>query len=378
MSSVTGDIAQADRVVKRSETLRGSLFVLMQYDVAEQIDLERVRAILGAEPPRREPSFKHPAPEYVRFERPPVVEYRDPVSIAGGDHFLSRLKYFAYGVVSVELELPFEAGWSDLVRLSSRFIAAPEIEKVATELMRGCLARVGPALVQPYSNWLNEDYYIINVREALDDRDQPLPAATLVATHGDDIARIVRGDSGPLSEGERADALQSSLSYYQTDLLVVGWVAALVYDTPEAAVPAIQLLEYANTQLLEFRHYDDVLTRILERVYDAVQRKGGPFRHWRMARHAGTLNAVRLEVTELSERTDNAIKFIGDMFYARAYRMAATRVGVTDYRNLVERKLRIAGDLYQSMVNEYHQARSFLLEAAVVAILVIELIHLFR
>jgi hypothetical protein len=87
---------------------------------------------------------------------------------------------------------------------------------------------------------------------------------------------------------------------------------------------------------------------------------------------------VRLEVTELTERTDNAIKFISDMFYARAYRMAATRVGVPDYRTLVERKLRIAGDLYQSMVDEYYQARSFLLEAMVVAILVIELIHLFR
>ena len=97
-----------------------------------------------------------------------------------------------------------------------------------------------------------------------------------------------------------------------------------------------------------------------------------------MARQAQKLNAVRLEVTELTERTDNAIKFISDMFYARAYRMAAARVGVTDYRNLVERKLRIAGDLYQSMVNEYYQARSFLLEAMVVAILVIELIHLFR
>jgi hypothetical protein len=80
----------------------------------------------------------------------------------------------------------------------------------------------------------------------------------------------------------------------------------------------------------------------------------------------------------LTERTDNAIKFIGDMFYARAYRMAAGRVGVADYRTLVDRKLRIAGDLYESMMNDYHQARSFILEAMVVVILVIELIHLFR
>ena len=360
------------------QPLRGSFSVLVLYDVAEQIDLDKLRAIIGAQPPGREPSFKHPAPEYVRFERPPVVEYLDPVTLATGEQFSSRVKYFGYGVVSVELELAFESGWDELVRLSSRFIAAPEIEKCTMELMQRGVKRVAEALVQPYSSWLSEDYYIINLRESLDDRGKPLSAAALVASHGDEIARIVRGESGPLSEAERADVLQSSMSYYPSDLVVVGWVAALVYDTPESAVPAIQLLEYANTQLLEFRHYDDVLTRILENVYKTLERREGPFRHWRMARRAARLNTVRLEVTELTERTDNAIKFIGDMFYARAYRMAAARVGVTDYRNLVERKLRIAADLYQSMMNEYYQARSFLLEAMVVAILVIELVHLFR
>jgi hypothetical protein len=58
--------------------------------------------------------------------------------------------------------------------------------------------------------------------------------------------------------------------------------------------------------------------------------------------------------------------------------MASLRVGVADYRNLVEQKLRIAGDLYEFMVNEFHQARGFVLEVMVVAILVIELIHVFR
>ena len=65
------------------------------------------------------------------------------------------------------------------------------------------------------------------------------------------------------------------------------------------------------------------------------------------------------------------------MFYARAYRMAAERVGVTDYRNLVEEKAAYRGELYQSMVDEFHQARAFILELMVVAILVIELVHLF-
>jgi hypothetical protein len=84
-----------------------------------------------------------------------------------------------------------------------------------------------------------------------------------------------------------------------------------------------------------------------------------------------------LDITELTEHTDNAIKFLSDMFYARAHRMAAARVGVTDYRNLVDEKLRTAGELYQFMMNEFHQARAFVLEVLVVAILVIELFRVF-
>ena len=200
----------------------------------------------------------------------------------------------------------------------------------------------------------------------------------MLAARGQEISQIVRGESTPLSDGERNEVLQSSLSYYPNDLLVVGWVAALVYDTASGAAPTIQLLEYANTQLLEFRHYDDVLTRVLEQVYKRLERRGSFLRRWRMAREAERLNTLRLDVTELTERTDNAIKFLSDMFYARVYRIAAARVGVTDYRNLVEEKLRTAGDLYQFMTNEFHQARAFVLEALVVMILVIELMHLFR
>ena len=358
--------------------LRGSILALVLYDVAEQVQLDKLRRVLGAEPPRREPSFKHPAPDYVRFERPPVVENPGAVSLVEGEQYRTRIKYFDYGVISVELERDFEGDWDELMRLSSRSIAAPEIERCAFELMRTHLERVRSALVQPYESWLSEDYYVIHVKEALDDDGKPVAAGTILSTRGDQIAQIVRGESRPLAESERNEALQSSMSYYPSDLLVVGWVAAVVYDTAEGAVPTIQLLEYANAQLLEYRHYDEVLTRVLANVYQMLQAKGGLLRHWRVARQAERLNAMRLEITELTERTDTAIKFLSDMFYARAYRVAAGRVGVTDYRNLVERKLRIAGDLYESMVSGFRQARSFVLEAMVVAILVIELIHLFR
>jgi hypothetical protein len=167
------------------------------------------------------------------------------------------------------------------------------------------------------------------------------------------------------------------MSYYSTDLLVVAWMAAIVYDTAEGAAPTIQLLEYANTQLLEYRHYDDMLTRVLKHAHKALER-GGIFSRWRLAKEAERLNTLRLDIAELTERTDNAIKFLSDMFHARAYRLAAAKVGVNDYRPLVDGKLRTAGELYQFMVNEFRESRAFLMELAIVVILVIELVKLFR
>jgi hypothetical protein len=329
-------------------------------------------------PPRREPSFRHPAPDYVRFERPPVVEALAPVTLPSAEVFQCRMKYFDYGIVCVEMKLEFETGWEELVRFSSRWITAPDLDKAAADLVAARVKEIESALKDKYETFLNEDYYVIHLNRAPDETGLPLDAAEMEASHGGEIVQMIRGESRPLSKSECSEVLQSRLSYYPTDLLVTGWVASLVYDTDEGAAPTIQLLEYANAQLLEFRHYDDLLTRVLEGVYDQLEHKGGMFRRWRMARQAERLNSMRLEVTEIAERADNAIKFLSDMFYARAYRVAAARVGVNDYRFLVDEKLKIAGDLYRSMVDEFHQARAFVLEVMVVAILVIELVHLFR
>jgi hypothetical protein len=281
-------------------------------------------------------------------------------------------------VVSIELQLPFEFGWQDLIRLSSRWIAAPEIEKLAADSVRRSLARAGPALVKPYSEWLTEDYYIIQVRPVMKDSGNPVTAEELIAGHDAEIAQVVRGELLPLAEDERMEILQSRRSYYPEDLVVIGWTAALVYDTPEGALPVMQLLEFANSQLLEFRYYDEALTRLLADVYRSLDKGTGVLARWRLAREAGRLNTIRLDVRELTERMDNSIKFLSDMYSARVYRLAAGKVGVTDYRRLVDEKLHTAGDLYQFMVDQFQQGRAFVLELMVVIILVIELVYLFN
>src|SRR5207237_9070872 len=192
--------------------------------------------------------------------------------------------------------------------------------------------------IKPYNHWLTEDYFIFAIKDA----PGSASATELLRTHGAEIAQIVRGETATLSEGEQSEVIQSSLSYYPRDLAVIGWNATFIYDTEPGAQTAIQLLEYANSQLLEFRHYDELLTRELAGVYKSLDRTGSIFDRWRMARSASRLLTLLLDVIELTERVDNAIKFLSDLSSARLYRLAPARLGVPDGKDMVHEPLRTA------------------------------------
>jgi hypothetical protein len=363
--------------------LRGSVLVLIQFDVCEEIRLDILRPLLGAR--TAEASFKK-APSYVQYQRPPVEETLEPLVLESGERLAGEIKYYDYGVVSLEFELPFAGDWGTLIQLSCRWTSDTNFEKVAGRIVRQKLERAAPALIKPYKDetFLQEDYFIFHLREIKLRDVEGCPSAQpsandLLAAHGDRIAQVVRGEMSQLSEGERQEVLQSRISYYPNDLAVIGWNAAFIYDTAAGAETAIQLLQYANSQLLEFRHYDEFLTRELENVYDFLDAGGsGLWSRWRTARAASKLHAVLFDVNELTERADNAIKFLSDMFSARLYKLAAAKVGVPDYKDLVKEKLQTAEDLYRFMVEQFNQSRAFVLELMVVVILIIELIYFFK
>ena len=121
-----------------------------------------------------------------------------------------------------------------------------------------------------------------------------------------------------------------------------------------------------------------VITRELESVYASFDEGTGMLARWRLARAATKLHTVLLDVNELTEHADNAIKFLSDMFSARLYKLAASKVGVPDYKDLVTQKVQTAEELYRFMVDQFNQSRAFVLELMVVIILIIELVYFFR
>ena len=359
-------------ITKSATAVKGSVLGLILHDVCEEIRLEELRQMLGAR--RVEPGFKHATPDYVRFEKPPVVELLDPIVLPGGERLIPRVEYYDYGVISVLLELPIETDWDGLVDLASRWVPNAELERQAAQIVRARLEKISSAIERPYAEWLTEDYYIFLLSDVAGDPT----GLDLLNEHTPQIAQILRGEHFSLAPTINEDVLRSSLFYYPKDMVTIGWNAAVVYDTPAGAATTIQILEYVNSQLLEFRHYDEWLTRELDGVYRSLKRRSGFLGRWRMRGEALRLNGITVEITELAERSETAIKFVSDMYSARLYRLAASKVGVPEYKSLVNEKLHTAENLYRFLIDEFHQSRGFLLEVMVVIILVIELVFLFR
>src|SRR6266545_2277451 len=78
--------------------LNCSVLVLIQFDVCEEIKLDELRRIFGAR--TAEASFKHPAPGYVQYQLPPVVEPIEPLVLDSGERLDGQIKYYDYGVLS--------------------------------------------------------------------------------------------------------------------------------------------------------------------------------------------------------------------------------------------------------------------------------------
>jgi len=359
--------------------LQGYIRIFVFYDVGEACDLEKLRSLIDPRGGPTKSDFPRRTPEYVRFENPPIAEPSEPLTLRSGETVVCSIKYYEYAIVEVQLEIPFEGTWERLLAQTARWMDAPDVEPESRAVVVKHLQKASGAISRPREEWFQENYLVIDLQQMKNAEGTTVTADQILSSCGQQIGQLLRGEEAPLSKSINERLLQGSLSYYATDLLVVGFNAALVYDRPDESARAIQILEYARMQLLEFRYYDYFMTRVLADVYNNIDRKTNVLlSRWSLPREANRLNTIRLDVMDLTERIDNAVKFVSDSYYALAYRTAATRAGVPEYRDLVEKKLDTARELYDFMMAQFNETRLFLLEAAITILCLLDVLLLLR
>jgi hypothetical protein len=345
------------------------------FDVAEQIDLARLRAVIGGEAVSARITTKSAAPAHLQYAVPPVVVDGDVFGIGEVDGFRLRVKFFDYGVMSLALTRGFAGEWPEYIALSQTYMDNVELERGAEQVARKVLERCGSVMAGGRATLLAEDYLVF----AITTFASSITADELVARRSAEIALLLRGERQALSQQEQDDILKHRLSYLADDLVVPTWNAAFVYDTDVGAAAALEIFEFANSQLLEFRYYDELLDVELTRIYPQLQRQ-----HWwetligrGQIRAAHQLHALFIEVNEITDRTQNALKMVGDIYTARLFNLAATRLGLASWKASVEDKLKTLDDIYRFAVEQVAISRGHFLELTIILILVVELVLFF-
>jgi hypothetical protein len=352
---------------------RGHVTALFLFDVADAIDLAAVRHLIAATAPAPL-STKPPTPAYLQYAQPPMVIEGSAIGIADAGEFRVRFKTFEYGVISVALSRPLPESWPALLESGIGWHDNAALIASAEQLCQQLLDRIAGAVSRRRASFLNEDYLVFTVHP-----DAEVPnASTLLSTHGALIAQLLRGERDALSDQERDNVLSHHISYYATDVVIPTWSSALVYDTEGAAQGALEILEFANSQLLEFRYYDRLLDAELVKIYAGLERGG-----WlktllgrRYIRAARQVHAFFIDVNELTDKTENALKIAGDVYAARLFGLAAARLGLDRWKANVNDKLKTLDDIYRFAVEHMGMARGEFLELTVVLLILFEIVLL--
>ena len=356
---------------------RASTEVLRIFDVAGEIALERVEQILAGRGPVARIRLSRVEPKALAFGDPPVVtDLAGPALEVRGERVETRAsaRIYSFGVVSLSLEVvhPRAMPWDEFVGFAREAeLAAAGLPFWRTALDR-LLEALRPALDLPSRVRMEEDYAVVTVRET----DPALPAAALMERV--DLVPLLTHDPQRLSPAARADVLRHRHSYYESDLVVLTWDRAFVLE-PSADDDVADVLEVANAQLLELRYYDALLDEELPRIYEQaadVRRRGAALLR-RYARAANQMRALVAEITQITEKVDNALKVTEDVYLARIYSSALDLFRVRHWAASIDRKLSLIRDTYTALYDEAVATRAEVLELAIVMLIVLEIVLAF-
>jgi hypothetical protein len=342
------------------------------FDVADTIDLTKLGSISGEAAAPAPLRFRAATtPENIQFAVPPLAANLPAVTFDGVSA-TARAKFYDYGVVSIRFTVPYAGDWSGFIDLVIALRAGDRLLGAARTLLDGILVDCSAALVDPHET-LVEDYF----SAAIERLDVPVDAAALLANYGAAIVGLISAEHQPLSPEEQAETLRLRFSYLPDDLVVVQWDSAFIYDSRENAQVIVDLLDFANSQLVEFRTYDDQLDKELEAIYPAEVAqppRWNALRRRQTEDRAQQLRYLLVDIRELTDRASNALKIVGDAFYARIYRAIAQRLGLDVWQRQIESKLDAVGDVYRYLTDQAQTARGEFLELIVILLIGVEIV----
>jgi hypothetical protein len=384
--------------VERNQLLTGRVVFQYFYDCGGEIELGRIPRdklrVIERAPVKR---VRLLAPKYEEVGLKPLEVDLGSRRIDGYTAAVEG-RIFPIGVIEIYTSIEFNRASLEhvinLVGLDERPVRVAGKEMEFEEMTRGffkeLLEAIKPAMVSPYPAFEHPEIYtLIMITES----DPKLDAKDFIKSFRKQTAGILRGERGwrRLSGKEVEDAVKVYLSYSNEDIVLVDWYSALMSGAVDYMGELERMIELARIQLLELKTYDKLLDQRLERAYDSLHavftkpRMGmawGRSGYGELVRATGELAEWRVEVTGLVEDMRNILKYTGEWYLGKLYRIASERFRISDWFALVDKKLNQLQELYSLAMErvDVHRATTleFLVVVLIVAIVVLDIIMVVR
>lgn len=354
-------------------SIRGTATVVFCYDVGFGVDLTRAADILAASaalpnPLREQLPQRRRAPKHFTFDPAPVrvLEPCPNVELAafrtGGS---VETTLYDFGGASVAYTFPIHGTLADLLPLANALNDNEQLLADSTRRLKALIEQLSPAITRPHLGLLVEDY----VTYQFDRFGDGQPLNDLLAVNRPLMAQILRGESAPLSKQEIDEALGCRISYSDTDAAILDFAGAFVIDSDAADL--LDIIEFANVELLEMRSLDEILDDALEEVYPSFPGRDGKAisrsEMRRIAQH-------QIDAAMLFEGVNNAIKLVGDHYLARFYKLLAERLHHHDWDASVLRKLETLNQIYEKADDERGTRRMEILEWIIIVLIAVSIV----
>ena len=270
---------------------------------------------------------------------------------------------YDFGAVSVQYRVPFEGTFEQVAVLSSELYDNRQFAADARARAESLLAAIGPAVRRANVREEIEDYLIFAV-PLLGEGGCDL--GHFLRDNGQVLAQVLSSNTAALSRQQRREELSRRIAYYDDDLTIITWNAAMVFGTNMEDV--LTVLELANVQLRELHYLDDRLDDSLQESYDIRAQAKSVKASMRRIRE------LMLDGQAFSEAVTNAFKPFPDAFLARVYGLASRALGLNRFNRSIKDKLSLLNTLYTTLSDEADHNRSVRLEWIVIILILIEIL----
>lgn len=368
----------SNRDLATSGKLTGEVVYLYAFDIAYELARQPIRELLGQPVAQFIPDASKKSPRQLFFYRPQMVRLppierfgpRGPIRIE------KTIKLLPVGAISVMVRIPFSVDkLEDLVCYHDlRFNDGAYLYDEVRDLAEQVRLELAPTLVRPVRSLGDEEAYTVFCFNSPSRADQSQSAEDWFLANRRGVASLLteEPDLRQLSDQEAQESSAKYFSYYDNDIVVIDWDAAVIVDEPRYFDETLYIMELANVQLAELEAYDRILDDAVEKSYRDLADKS-----WRGLRLSSTqrdLREIRIDLARLQDELSNITKFFGDWHIARIYQGLATRFHLQDWQRTIDEKLRTLDDLYQILRQDQMNRWMLVLEASIVGLFVLDIV----